>query len=62
MVRIKEMIRLIFKAVSPAMGVAVIVMLIMNSVAIENAVLLLGIGLSCAGMASFIKTEHKDES
>ena len=48
---IHEIISTIFKAVTLAMGVAVVVLSCMGSLAPENAVLLLGIGLACAGIA-----------
>ncbi len=58
MKKLKEMIKLIFKAVALAMGVAVVAMLIMDVIAIETAVLLLALGLACAGMERLIKTEN----
>ena len=46
-----EVISLIFKAITLAMGVAVVALSCMGSLAPETAVLLLGIGLACAGIA-----------
>lgn len=48
---IREIVFVIFRAVTLAMGVAVVVLSCMGSLAPENAVLLLGIGLACAGIA-----------
>ena len=47
----REITSIIFKSVTLAMGVAVVVLSCMGSLAPENAVLLLGIGLACAGIA-----------
>ena len=46
---IRQMVSTIFKAVTFAMGVAVVVLSCMGSLGAETAVLLLGIGLACAG-------------
>lgn len=48
---IREIVFVIFRAVTLAMGVAVVVLSCMGSLAPETAVLLLGIGLACAGIA-----------
>ena len=48
---VREIISIIFKAVTLAMGVAVVALSCMGSLAPETAVLLLGIGLACAGIA-----------
>lgn len=58
MKKFMEMIRLIFKAVALAMGVAVVAMMIMNIIALESAVLLLGIGLACAGMERLMESKN----
>lgn len=50
-----EMILTIFKAVTLAMGVAVVVLSRLGSLETETAVTLLGIGLACAGMAMLEK-------
>lgn len=62
MKKIMEMIRLIFKAVALAMGVAVVAMTIMNIIALESAVLLLGIGLACAGMERLMESKNNSEN
>ena len=48
---IREIVFVIFRAVTLAMGVAVVVLSCMGSLAPETAVLLLGIGLACVGIA-----------
>lgn len=48
---IRQIIALIFKAVTLAMGVAVVVLSCMGSIEVQTAVTLLGIGLACGGAA-----------
>ena len=48
---IREIISVVFKAVTLAMGVAVVVLSCLGSLEAETAVPLLGIGLACAGAA-----------
>ena len=48
---IREIVSVIFKAVTLAMGVAVVVLSCLGSLEAETAVPLLGIGLACAGAA-----------
>ena len=48
---VHEMISIIFKAVTLAMGVAVVVLSCMGSPETQTAVTLLGIGVACAGAA-----------
>lgn len=52
---IREIISVIFKAVTLAMGVAVVVLSCMGSLETEPAVTLLGIGMACAGAAMLAK-------
>ena len=52
---IREIISVIFKAVTRAMGVAVVVLSCMGSLEVQTAVTLLGIGLACAGAAMLAK-------
>ena len=52
---IREIIAVIFKAVTLAMGVAVVVLSSLGSLEPQTAVTLLGIGLSCAGAAMLAK-------
>lgn len=48
---IHEVISMIFKALTLAMGVAVVVLSSLGSLETQTAVTLLGIGLACAGVA-----------
>ena len=48
---IREIISIIFKAVTLAMGVAVVVLSCLGTLEAQTAVTLLGIGLACAGAA-----------
>ena len=52
---IREITSAIFKAVTLAMGVAVVVLSCMGSLEAQTAVTLLGIGLACAGAAMLEK-------
>ena len=52
---IRKIISAIFKAVTLAMGVAVVVLSCMGSLEAQTAVTLLGIGLACAGAAMLEK-------
>ena len=48
---IHEIISTVFKAITLAMGVAVVVLFCLGALEPEKAVTLLGIGLACAGAA-----------
>lgn len=48
---IHEIISTVFKALTLAMGVAVVVLSRLGSLETQTAVTLLGIGLACAGVA-----------
>ena len=52
---IHEIISTIFKAVTLAMGVAVVVLSCLGSLEPQTAVTLLGLGLACAGAAMLAK-------
>ena len=52
---IREIISVIFKAVTLAMGGAVVVLSCMGSLDAQTSVILLGIGLACAGAAMLAK-------
>lgn len=52
---IHEVIAMIFKALTLAMGVAVVVLSCLGSLEMQTAVTLLGIGLACAGIAMLQK-------
>ena len=52
---IRERISVIFKALTLAMGVSVVVLSCLGSLEAQTAVTLLGIGLACAGAAMLAK-------
>ena len=52
---IHEIISVIFKAVTLAMGVAVVVLSCLGSLEPQTAVTLLGIGLACVGISMLEK-------
>ena len=52
---IRQIISVIFKAVTLAMGVAVVVLTCLGSLEPQTAVTLLGLGLACAGVALLAK-------
>ena len=52
---IREIVSVIFKAVTLAMGVAVVVLSCLDSLEPQTDVTLLGIGLACAGAAMLAK-------
>ena len=52
---IREIISVIFEAVTLAMGVAVVVLSCLGSLEAQTAVTLLGLGLACAGAAMLAK-------
>ena len=52
---IHEIVSTVFKALTLAMGVAVVVLSCMGSLDEQTAITLLGIGLACAGAAMLAK-------
>ena len=48
---IHQIISIVFKALTLAMGVAVVVLSCLGSLKMQTAVTMLGIGLACAGVA-----------
>lgn len=52
-----EIINLVIKAVALAMGVAVVVLSILNSLDVESGMVLLGIGMTCTGISLFNSKE-----
>ena len=45
--KMKDLINLIFKAVALAMGIAVVVLNILNQIDVKSSIIMLGIGLVC---------------
>lgn len=54
---IHETISMVFKALTLAMGVAVVVLSCLGSLDTRTAVTLLGIGLACAGAALLVNSK-----
>lgn len=54
---VKEMIDMIFKTVALAMGIAVVVLSVMNKLNVESGILLLGIGMTCTGVTLLNKND-----
>lgn len=52
---IKEIISTVFKALTVAMGVAVVVLSCLGKLEVQSAVTMLGIGLACAGISMMEK-------
>ena len=57
--KITKLINLIFKAITLAMGVAVVVLSSLNEIDSSSAITLLGIGLGCAGICLLQNTKHQ---
>lgn len=45
--KIKDLVNLIFKAVALAMGIAVVVLNILNQIDVKSSIIMLGIGIVC---------------
>lgn len=58
--KLYSFIRLVFKAVATAMGVAVAAMCIMGKIDMQSAVMLLGIGLAGSGIAALMSGKDKE--
>lgn len=52
---VKEIISTVFKALTLAMGVAVVVLSCLGKLEVQSAVTMLGIGLACAGISMLEK-------
>lgn len=48
---------MIIKAVALAMGVAVVVLSVLNKLSVESGMVLLGIGMTCTGISLFNSKE-----
>lgn len=61
---VKKLLRLIFNAVGLAMGVAVIVLIILDKIKEKEALYMLGIGLLCVSFSAIFRkdiSENKKE-
>lgn len=57
--KIKDLIYTVLRALSLAMGVAVAVISIVDRIEMEVAAMMLGFGLACLSVASFLKDEEE---
>lgn len=55
--RPREIVNTALKAVALAMGVAVVVLSLLNSLEVESGMVLLGLGLTCTGISLFDRKE-----
>ncbi len=56
---IKNFVKLVCKAVSLAMGVAVVALSILRRIDANSAIMMLGIGVICVGINSLTDTKEK---
>ncbi len=58
--KLKDLINVILKAVAIAMGIAVVVLNILDSIEIKSSIIMLGIGLVCLAMYLMDNNEKND--
>lgn len=58
--KIKDLVNLIFKAVALAMGIAVVVLNILDKINVKSSMIMLGIGISCICIYLFSMNESKN--
>ena len=58
--KIKDLVNLIFKAVAIAMGIAVVVLNILDKINVKSSMIMLGIGISCVCIYLFSINESKN--
>lgn len=58
--KIKDLVNLIFKAVALAMGIAVVVLNILDKINVKSSMIMLGIGISCICIYLFSISESKN--
>ncbi len=59
--KMKDLINLIFKAVALAMGIAVVVLNILNQIDIKSSIIMLGIGLVCMAIYLLDNKENSND-
>lgn len=59
--KVQDIINLVFKAVAIAMGIAVVVLNILDQIDIKTSVIMLGIGLACVGIYLLDDKDEKDK-
>ena len=57
--KMKDLVNLIFKAVALAMGIAVVVLNILNQIDVKSSTIMLGIGVACIAMY-LLENKEKD--
>ncbi len=57
--KLKDLINLIFKAVALAMGIAVVVLNILDKIDTKSSIIMLGIGIACIGIYLLDEKENK---
>ena len=58
-IKMKDLVNLIFKAVALAMGIAVVVLNILNQIDVKSSIIMLGIGVACIAMY-LLENKEKD--
>ena len=57
--KLKDIVNLIFKAVALAMGIAVVILNILDKIDVKSSILLLGIGIACIGIYLLDEKENR---
>lgn len=57
--KLKDLINLIFKAVALAMGIAVVVLNILDKIDVKSSIIMLGIGIACISIYLLDQKENK---
>lgn len=57
--KVKDFINLIFKAIALAMGIAVVVLNILDKIDMKSSIIMVGIGLACIGIYLLDDKENK---
>ncbi len=60
--KIKDLVNLIFKAVALAMGIAVVVLNILNQIDVKSSIIMLGIGIVCISIYLLDNKETNSKS
>ena len=59
--KLKDLINLIFKAVALAMGIAVVVLNILNQIDVKTSLVMLGIGIACVSIYLLNDKENNNQ-
>lgn len=57
--KLKDLVNLIFKAVALAMGIAVVVLNILDKIDVKSSIIMLGIGIACISIYLLDQKENK---